>query len=365
MGCLVFIFLIFSLTVAASPNHPINPEFKKIYSFGDSLTDTGNPYPSSSVINPPKFKKIYSFGDSLTDTGNPYPSSPVINPPYGETFFGKPTGRVSDGRIVVDFLAERLSLPYLPGSSDTKANFTSGVNFAKAGSMAIDFEFFKSHNATKGIIVEDSLVTQRRWFEDFADKVECARKSPPECKKVMESTLFWLGEMGANDYAIANGTSISPVTIRNKAVSSIIELVKDVLARGGKFVIVQGLLTVPGTVKPSDFNAHSRLLNKKLHQVRKQNPSAIIIYAKFLEAYLDIKTNPGNYGFEVIEEPCCGDKKNFCGMLPNSSVCVDPKKYIMWDSAHFTEAMNARLADHFFRQNNYTEPPFETLFNAS
>lgn len=56
------------------------------------------------------FKSIVAFGDSLTDTGNllhlyqPEPPYFFTAPPYGETFFGRPSGRCSDGRLVIDFI---------------------------------------------------------------------------------------------------------------------------------------------------------------------------------------------------------------------------------------------------------------------
>ena len=60
---------------------------------------------------------MFTFGDSYIDTGNfvimaATAAVPVWQdkPPYGMTFFGHPTGRISDGRVIVDFIGKsRLS----------------------------------------------------------------------------------------------------------------------------------------------------------------------------------------------------------------------------------------------------------------
>ncbi|KAF9598469.1 hypothetical protein IFM89_027903 [Coptis chinensis] len=63
------------------------------------------------------YKAIIGFGDSLTDTGNfvyyREDTVPFDNLPYGITYFGRPTGRASDGRLVIDFIAQALGLPFL------------------------------------------------------------------------------------------------------------------------------------------------------------------------------------------------------------------------------------------------------------
>lgn len=57
-----------------------------------------------------QFRAMISFGDSLADTGNlvriSQANKPVVSGelPYGETYFHHPTGRFSDGRLVVDFI---------------------------------------------------------------------------------------------------------------------------------------------------------------------------------------------------------------------------------------------------------------------
>lgn len=60
-------------------------------------------------ISKQHYQVICSFGESLTDTRNFLRTGALAFPsigrlPYGETFFRHPTGRCSNGRLVVDFI---------------------------------------------------------------------------------------------------------------------------------------------------------------------------------------------------------------------------------------------------------------------
>ena len=55
------------------------------------------------------YDRVFSFGDSLTDTGNAaiLPATaggPFFRAPYGETYFHHPSGRAADGRLIIDFI---------------------------------------------------------------------------------------------------------------------------------------------------------------------------------------------------------------------------------------------------------------------
>jgi len=59
------------------------------------------------------FPAIFNFGDSTSDTGAIHYAFPnneaAENPPYGETYFGRPAYRYSDGRLSIDFFGMLLS----------------------------------------------------------------------------------------------------------------------------------------------------------------------------------------------------------------------------------------------------------------
>ncbi|KAL7212683.1 hypothetical protein ACSBR2_015379 [Camellia fascicularis] len=182
-------------------------------------------------------KKMYAFGDSYTDTGNtgstngPSGFSYVSNLPYGRTYFHHSTNRYSDGRLVIDFIAQSLSLPYLPPylhliNSNQKPSSMS-VNFAVAGSTTVIHSFFVKNNLTLNITPQ-SLQTQLTWFNNFLESQGCRGGGPitttttTQCNATINDALFWVGEIGANDYAYTIGSTKTEfsVTIRNLGVFS-------------------------------------------------------------------------------------------------------------------------------------------------
>ncbi|ONK57791.1 uncharacterized protein A4U43_C09F4130 [Asparagus officinalis] len=89
--------------------------------------------------SPCYFSSVFNFGDSNSDTGEYSAAFDPVPPPYGETFFGMPAGRYSDGRLIIDFIVKSLGLPYLSSYLDSLGtNFSHGANFATASSTIID-----------------------------------------------------------------------------------------------------------------------------------------------------------------------------------------------------------------------------------
>ncbi|KAI6705356.1 hypothetical protein NL676_008318 [Syzygium grande] len=155
-----------------------------------------------------RYDSIISFGDSLADTGN------LLHPsrsdgratesgflPYSENYFRRPTGRFSDGRLVIDFVAERLGLPYVaPYYGDdggwSVEDFRKRVNFAVGGGTALDVSFSEGMGMGSNFRNE-SLRVQLGLFKELLPSL-CITSS--DCKEFLGNSLVLLGEIGGNDY---------------------------------------------------------------------------------------------------------------------------------------------------------------------
>ncbi|XP_038977610.1 GDSL esterase/lipase At1g28580-like [Phoenix dactylifera] len=317
-------------------------------------------------------KAIYSLGDSIADTGNLLREgvggafAPIAHLPYGETTFHRPTGRCSDGLLMIDYLASSLNLPFVNPYLDKEANFNHGVNFAVAGATALDHSFFKE----RGILMpytNSSLNVQLDWLKTHLDSV-CS--SETDCTEKLNHALFLVGEIGGNDYnyAFFGGKSITEViSYVPHVVQSIINASKEVIDMGAVQLVIPGnfpigcfpsYLTASRSSDPDAYddrmclkglNAFAMLHNLKLQEaiqeLRQSHPHVIIMYADYYHAFLHLLDNALDLGFakNSLMKACCGsgseynfDASKMCGS-PGASTCDNPAELISWDGIHLTQ----------------------------
>ncbi|CAN6288285.1 unnamed protein product [Urochloa humidicola] len=339
-----------------------------------------------------RFARIFSFGDSLTDTGNALrilgSRATISRPPYGETFFGRPSGRASDGRIMIDFIAEALGVPdptpYLAGK--TAADFRRGVNFAVGGGTALDPAFFQGRGLK--LFVPVSLRNQTSWFKNAMQRLGTGH----EQRNITETSLFVVGEIGVNDYLIGligNRTLSELRTFIPQIIGAIHSAVTDVIAAGARTVLIPGAIPIGcepelltlyqhqqgrAGVSPYDPESgcitwlndlaelHNREVRRMLAGLRRAHPGTSIFYADLYRAVTNIIVSPARYGFRgrplVV---CCGrgggaynfDMAAICGAA-GTTACADPSEYVSWDGVHFTEAANRRIACHVLERSSIT-----------
>ncbi|KAJ0895939.1 putative carboxylesterase [Helianthus annuus] len=335
------------------------------------------------------FSAVYAFGDSYTDTGNAQ-SMGSLTPSFSDSK-SSPYGsnRLSDGRLVIDYITDSLGLPVLPPYQSTTGNFTHGVNFAIAGATALAGDllsklarFFLSKGAPL------SVMTQLEWYKKFQKEHLCKELDQKACAEKLKTALFWVGEMGINDYSRAVGSKISLPSIAKSSAAYTIELVRTLIQTGAKHIVVQGLPPIgclPVDVSVTPLNGrdksgcspvvngavmiHNQLLQAKLDSYRKSYPDVTLIYADSWKAYYTIVNDPQKYQILETQKTCCGttlkpEDMNFnilslCGSA-GATICGDPSQYISWDGIHPTESMNSHMTDQFIN-HGCCHPPFEEL----
>ncbi|KAJ3694233.1 hypothetical protein LUZ60_009713 [Juncus effusus] len=348
-----------------------------------------------SIYPNPAFSKqyaaIFNFGDSLADAGNlcvdgipDFLSTAKL--PYGMNYFGYPTGRCSDGRVAVDFIAQELGLPLLPPSNAHNATFHRGANFAITGATALDKSFFDERGVGGNIWVKGSLHTQLKWFEDMKPSI-C--NSTEECKDLFGKSLFIVGEFGGNDYNAFFFKDIQEThtVIIPSVIGSIVEAIEKLISMGAVDLVVPGVLPIGCspvylTIFKSEakdygaqtgclkrFNTLSWVHNSKLQrailELRNKYPGVTISYADYYTPIIQFILHPEDFGFD--KQPpraCCGapghgpynfNMSSACG-APGAVACDDPKTHWNWDGMHLTEASYAHISKGWL-YGPYADPP--------
>ncbi|PIN18142.1 Chlorogenate--glucarate O-hydroxycinnamoyltransferase [Handroanthus impetiginosus] len=316
-----------------------------------------------------KFDQIYQLGDSISDIGNLIREVPIgastafARLPYGETFFKNPTGRCSDGLLMIDYIAMAAGLPLLPPYKDIEADFSFGVNFAVAGSTALPTEVLSAKHIFSPV-TNSSLNVQLDWMSTHFNSI-C--RDHRECVQKLRSALFMVGEVGGNDYnyAIFQGKTMEELTsMVPEVVNAIVDGVRKATSFGATRIVVPGNFPIgclpiyktalqTNISKAYDENQclkqlndfakyHNAQLQQAIHKLKQESPNVVIVYGDYYNAYQFLLKFSKSYGFDT-QRACCGigGKYNFnmtrmCG-APDVAVCEDPHRYISWDGVHLTQ----------------------------
>ncbi|XP_056864707.1 LOW QUALITY PROTEIN: GDSL esterase/lipase At5g45910 [Raphanus sativus] len=343
------------------------------------------------------YESIFNFGDSLSDTGNFLISgdvnSPSIGrPPFGQTFFNRSTGRCSDGRLIIDFIAEANGLPYvIPYLQSVRTNysvdFNKGANFAVAGATANDFNFLKERVLSVTLLTNKTLDVQLDWFKKLKPSL-C--KTKPDCDQYFKKSLFFVGEIGGNDYnypLLAFRSYKHAIDLVPFVVNKIINVTSALIEEGAVTLVVPGNLPIGCSAvllerfsddnrwlydqrnhcfKP--LNNIAKLHNDKLQEGlvtlrRKYTHAKISIYADYYGSAMQFFNSPSKYGFTgSVLKACCGGKYGRYNAKPNvkcggmgSTTCENPSTYANWDGIHLTEAAYRHIATGLI-SGRFTKP---------
>ncbi|KAJ7542846.1 hypothetical protein O6H91_09G014700 [Diphasiastrum complanatum] len=341
------------------------------------------------------FPLLFAFGDSLSDTGNaqhifPLEQKRAAMLPYGQTFFNRPNDRFSDGRLLIDFIAQALRLPLLnPYVKSAGTSFQQGVNLATSGATATDIAF----------LVPYTLRVQLYWLRKFKANIlerlgsnDTLQSSLPPLDSISKALyVVWIG---GNDYNarlfVYNMTMDQLTKSVDEVMNAMSSNLEDLYTEGARAILIVNLPPVGctpevltfvrghpheydsvGCFRPYNevFRAHNKVLKELWHNLTRLHPDATFVHADYYAISYDILRHPLKYGMANVMQACCGlgGSYNFdfslqCGMildiigaLYSPPACKNPAIYSNWDGIHPTEAFSQIVAAAFLT-GQYIEP---------
>ncbi|KAJ8563369.1 hypothetical protein K7X08_031821 [Anisodus acutangulus] len=326
------------------------------------------------------FPAIYNFGDSNSDTGGKSAAFHEVQPPNGQTFFGRPFGRVCDGRLIIDLIADRLELQYLSAYLDSiNAEFRNGANFATAGSSILPGGYSPFY---LGLQISQFLQFKKRTIllsdlrinipkpEDFSKALYTfdiaqndlsygfqhtheaqVRASIPQILNNFTQAIHQLYVEGALNFWIHNTGPIGclPISVIDYPLKP------------------QGLDAI-GCIENQNKVARefNKQLKDRISHLRAELPHATFTYVDIYSAKYQLISTAKKQGFGDPLKFCCGwyykDYEVACGQtsIVNGTeygkACRDPRKYISWDGIHYTDAANVWLAKSILN-GSFSDPP--------
>ncbi|KAJ1413802.1 SGNH hydrolase superfamily [Sesbania bispinosa] len=299
------------------------------------------------------FKAIFNFGDSNSDTGGFYAAFPAESGPYGMTYFNKPAGRASDGRLIIDFLAQALGLPFLsPYLQSIGSDYRHGANYATLASTVL----LPNTSLFVTGISPFSLAIQLNQMKQFKTKVDEAgqqaigiggvQENLPQVVSQIAATIKELYNLGGRTFMVLN---LAPVGCYP---SFLVELPHDSsdLDDFGCMVSYNNAVV--------DYN---NMLKQTLTQTRQSLSDASVIYVDTYTVLAPIWYKSmlwiwrGEYNFDP--KVYCGNTKDINGGTVTAAACNDPNNYVSWDGIHATEAAN-KLITYAILNGSYSDPPF-------
>jgi len=246
--------------------------------------------------------QLVVFGDSLSDTGTVFRATNGLypsDPPYFQ-------GRYSNGRVWVEYLADRLGL------SASQIN-----NFAWGG-------------ASSGGI-SDSLVP------GLLSQVQSFTQTHSQ----IDSAALYVLWAGANDYLQGADDSAMPV-------KHVMDAIGSLSGAGARRVLVANLPNLgqlPATRNSATSasltlltQAHNQGLRRSLKSLGQQQPELKIMTLDANALYQEAVTNPAKFAFTNVTNACVAESK----------ACSDPEQFLFWDGIHPTTKAHQILAEQAY-----------------
>ncbi|XP_057547097.1 GDSL esterase/lipase At5g14450-like isoform X2 [Amaranthus tricolor] len=330
-----------------------------------------------------KIPAIYNFGDSNSDTGSDSSVFGRVSSPNGITYFGKPSGRYCDGRLIIDFIAEELELPYLSSYLDAiEGNFRHGANFAAFGAPIQPV----NANIYGNLFNPLALNIQLLQFQQLKERIANSSINRSRLPRLEDfSKALYTFDMGQNDItiALASSTEDQSREMIPKLIEYLASAIENVYQLGGRRFWIHntgpigclphsrntwiGKFDAIGCVSSKNNVAQefNRLLKQKVSELRVQLQQSLLVYVDIYSAKYNLIREAKQNGFIDSFSYCCEECRKYVPYWNRQVVnetevhdtpCDNPSRYVFWETVHYTEAANRWVANQIF-DGSLSEPP--------
>ncbi|WCJ27292.1 GDSL-like Lipase/Acylhydrolase superfamily protein [Euphorbia peplus] len=318
----------------------------------------------------------FIFGDSLAENGNNnnlQTTAKANYKPYGIDFPYGPTGRMCNGRTIIDVIAELLGYTgYIPAYESSK--FTDalfGINYG-SGSGGIRNE--TGQHLGEVISFDKQLENHRKTMLNLVQLL----RSEEGAKQYLGNCLYTVG-LGNNDYIqnyfVPDYYNTSQQYTLTQFTQLLIQQYKSQIQRlysyGARKIAIFSLgslgctpyaISTYGDGKSCveiiekasiDFN---KLLILLVDQFNLDYPDASFTY---IDYYGIGKSSSATLGFTNIRSGCCPTTKDG-RCIPDGIPCKNRTAYVFWDSIHPSEALTKAIGLRSYQALNPSDAhPFD------
>ncbi|XP_074365771.1 acetylajmalan esterase-like [Apium graveolens] len=306
---------------------------------------------------------MYQFGDSISDTGNKIVEDPFTQcgrPPFGESFSLGPSGRCSNGFLMIDYIALGAGIPLLKPYLGVDKDFSNGVDFAVSGSATLSAIMLSKRN----IIQKSTNSSFGKQVDRLITHLTTICNSKIATREYLKDALFIIGEMGGNDYNYAFLQGTNPDEIHEM----VPEVVQSIIDLGGAKIIVQGSFPFgcypvsvttyqsSNTTTSDKYQCvelmnrfavfHNEHLQNAITTLQDEYPHIVILYGDYYNAYQWLLENAAYFGITSTLRVCCGtggilnyNNERRCGD-PGVLSCQDSDTHLSWDGIHMSQKAN-------------------------
>ncbi|MFM7427162.1 MAG: SGNH/GDSL hydrolase family protein [Elainella sp.] len=244
--------------------------------------------------------RLIVFGDSLSDTGFVFRTTNGLYPPNPPYF----QGRYSNGRVWVEYLAERLGL------------------------AASQIDNFACGGATSGNQTDSLVPGLLKQVQSFT-----------QTNSQLSPTGLYVLWAGANDYLQGATSATAPV-------QNILDAIRALSDAGAKRLLVANLPNLgelPATSSSASAarlvnltQTHNQELRRALKQLGQADLEIMTLDANAL--YQAASTSPAQFGFTNVTTACVSGVR----------ACGNPDQFLFWDGIHPSTAAHRILGQQAF-----------------